>query len=153
RHVIFLGQRLAGLLRRWSGRRLAAAAALGLAPPRIAHVRLAEAARRLLHARSQLRFGASHRSNVLLGLRALRPTRAPIELPGPDHVFLLRVDKTVDPVLPAAGHAAGALRQRELLLVRLYLEKEDVAPRLTRPRAAGDVARARVVRDEVARLD
>ena len=55
--------------------------------------------------------------------------------------------------LAAAGHAALALRERELLLERLHLEEEDVAARLVRPRAAREVARAHVVGHEVAGLD
>src|SRR5262249_2792056 len=54
----------------------------------------------------------------------------------------------------AARHAAGgALREGEFLLVRLHLEKEDVAAGLARPRAAREIARADVIRDEIAGLD
>src|SRR5262249_4736057 len=142
--------------RRPRGRRAAGTSALRLrlTLPRIAHRRLAERARRLLDPRLQFGFRARDRVNVLLGLAAFRRARTLVELPGGDDNFFLRVDEVVDAVLAAAAwHAALALRQRELLLVRLHLEEEDVAARFARPRAARQVAGTGVVRDEIARLD
>ena len=53
----------------------------------------------------------------------------------------------------AAGHRRLALRERVLLVERLHLEEEDLAARERRLLGARDVARARVVGDDVARLD
>src|SRR5581483_9105730 len=70
-----------------------------------------------------------------------------------DDDVLLRSDEIVDRPAAARARRVLRLRERELLLVRLHLEEEDVAARLVRPRAAREVAGADVVGDEVARPD
>ena len=149
RHLIFFGQRLAGLrtLRRRRG------AASLRPPPRIPHRRLAERARRLLDAILQLRLGARHRLDVLLGFGAPGHLRAAIELERRHDDVLLRRDEVVERGAAArAGHCL-ARGEGELLLERLDLEEEDVAARLVRTRAAREIARAHVVGNEVAGLD
>src|SRR5262249_19975845 len=122
-------------------------------PPWIPHRRFAERARRLLDTRLQLVFRLRDRSDVLIRLGALGVLGAAIELPGRDDNFFLRGDEIVDVAGRALAGHRRALRERELLLVRLHVEEEDVAARLVRPRPAREIARPHVVGNEVTRLD
>jgi hypothetical protein len=98
------------------------------------------------------RIAPSRKELEVCSTRVFSP-RPAIQFPGGDDNFLLGRDQIVDPALVAARHVAAlALRQRELLLVGLHFEEEDVAARLVGPRAAREIARAHVVRDDVARL-
>ena len=91
---------------------------------------------------------------VLLGLRPLRGLLAAIELPRGDDDLLLGVDEIVNGArLPRPRHRL-ALRERELLLERPHVEKEDVAAGFIRALApARDVPCPHVIRHKVAGLD
>src|SRR5262249_44070283 len=129
-----------------------AASALRLPPSRIPHRRFAERAGRLLGARLQLGLRARHGSNVLLRLGSLRRLGASIQLPRGDNDFLLRHDEIVDAIGAGCSERALTLSQSELLLVGPDLEKEHVAARFIGPGAPSEIARAHVIRNDVARL-
>src|SRR5207245_8948762 len=112
------------------------------APPGLSHRRRADAARRLLDSILELRLGARHRFDVLLGFGAPGHLRAAIELERRHDDVLLRRDEVVERGAAArAGHRL-ARGEGELLLERLDLEEEDVAARRVRTRAAREMARA-----------
>ena len=135
-HRIFLGHRLAGLRRPPDPPRAG--------PPRVAHRRFAERARRLLDARLQIGLGLRHRADVGFRLRAARALRPAIELPRGDDDLLLRVHEIVDrPVVARPGHRLALRRARTPARTASPRERRcRSAPRSTACRARGR-ARAR----------
>ena len=107
------------------------------------------AAGRLLGARLQLDLRVGDRLDV--GRRS-SGARTPLDVPRRADDLLLRRDQAFELGARGRGHRL-ALRHRVLLVERLHLEKEDLASRQRRRLPAGNVARPRVVADDVARLD
>ena len=94
------------------------------------------------------------RLDVRRGLRARATAARPgVELPRRRHDVFLLGDQLLEAGLRLPLCAGLPFRCHELLLVGLDLEKENVAARFRGSPAATHIRRARVIRDDVTRLD